>query len=453
MRRRFRGPARRLPVIGAAAVVFLALATPALAAAPPFPFRVSLTNRPVCHLDTAHFRLWWTDHPGAAAAPPDADGRCATTPRAVAVLAGAVEPIRRIEVGLGFPPAPSDAGFAENGGDGRYDVLVDGRGSIGTGYNQCGGNLGPRPLSYTDIGAQRPGGALDALDAVEVRRTFSHEYFHAIQCRMGALLPGLSKLISEGTAEWMVPVVAGASLVDEVLGASPAALTGTLGFLHEVGDHQGSLISTSDGPNPFIPYRYWGFWYGATDGRADPGLIRSLLARIASHPARIARDHGIPDLYAALGPARVRAGLLALAVHGRAGGRFGALPIPHVGWEATFRHDPATLVMIGRRGITASSTRLGLGRLAYRYVRVAWPPGLAQVRIAIGPLSATQVTALAHGVAMIRGDGTVTHSTTLSGPDLVFTQPVAGNAAGAVTIVLTNIRRAPLRVTVRATGS
>jgi hypothetical protein len=431
--------------IGAAvAGACLALAAPALAAAPPFPFKAALTSRPVCHLDTAHFRLWWTDHPGAAAAPPDADGRCGTTPRVAAVLAASVEGIRRVEVGLGFPPAPSD---------GRYDILVDGRGSIGTGFNQCGGNVGLRPLSYTDIGSQLPAGPLDALDAVEVRRTFAHEYFHGIQCRMGALLPGLSKLISEGTAEWMVPVVAGPSLVDEAhLGSSAAALIGTLAFLHEVGDHQGSLISTSDGPNPFIPYRYWGFWYGATNGRAGAALIRALLARIASHPARIAHDHGIPDIYATLGPARVRAGLLDVAVHGRAGGRFGTLPIPHVGWEATFTHDPATPVVIGQPGITASSTRLALGRLAYRYVRVAWPPGVSQVRIAMGPVSGTRATALAHGVAMIRGDGTVTHRTTMSGSDLVFTQPVAGGAAGAVTIVLTNIRAMPLRLVVRATA-
>jgi hypothetical protein len=438
----------------AVAAACLALAAPALAAAPPFPFRAALQRGPVCHLDTSHFRIWWTERRGAAAAPPDADGRCATTPQVAGVLAGSVESIRRVEVGLGFPAAPSDAGFRDNGGDGRFDVLVDGRGDIGTGFTECGGNLGPRPLAYTDIGAQRPG-AFAALDPVEVRRTFAHEYFHGIQCRIGALVPGLSKLISEGTAEWMVPIVTGPAVVDEarVSGTGAVAITGTMAFLHEVGDHEGSLISTSDGPNPYIPYRYWGFWYGATNGRADPALVRSVLSRIASHPVQVAHDHGIPDLYAALGPARVRAGLLDVAVHGRAGGRFGTLPIPHVGWEASFAHDPATPVVIGQPGVEASSPPLGLGQLAYRYLRVAWPAGVSQVRIAVGPVSGTRATALAQGVAMIRGDGSVTHRTTRSGSDLVFTQAVAGGAPGAVTIVLTNIRAAALHLTVRASAT
>jgi hypothetical protein len=299
-----------------------------------------------------------------------------------------------------------------------------------------------------EIGAA-PFGIPARLAVSEARRAFAHEYFHGIQCRMGALVPGLSNLIVQGTAEWMVPVLAGPSLADEAqIVQGTATLVGTVEALHEVGGHQGSLIATSARGSHFIPYRYWGFWYGATDGRAWPGLIRKLLARIASHPNRIVEDHGIPDLYAALGLPRVRKGLLALAVHGRAGGRFGQVPLPSTGWEASIVPDPATRIAVqAAAGPTTMSVGVPAG-LGYRYVRVRWPAAVNQVRITLRPV-ARALRALAGSVALIHQDGSVSLRAVRSAQGLAY-EVHPGGKAGSVTVVLTNPRRTPLRVAVRA---
>jgi hypothetical protein len=404
---------------------------------------------PLCHLDTAHFRLWWSERRGAAAAVPDADGSCATHPALVTTLLGTMEGIRGAEHRLGFPPAPNDAGLPGNGGNGHYDVFVDGRGNLGTGYGECGLDHG-RWVAYMEMGA-RPFGIPARLAVNTARRTFAHEYFHGVQCAMGALVPGLSNLIVQGTAEWMVPVIAGPSLGDEAqIFQGTATLIGTVEALHEVGGHQGSLIASSARGDHFVSYRYWGFWYGATDGRAWPGLIRRLLARIASHPARILRDHGISDLYTVLGPARVRAGLLALAVHGRAGGRFGQVPLPSVGWEGSIAPDPATKIAIPSGG-GQTGTAVGVpGGLGYRYVRVRWPAALDRVRFLVHAVGRPP-GALAGSIALIHADGSVSLNPARTPQGLLWEVHTGGNA-GSATVVMTNPARAALRVALVASS-
>jgi hypothetical protein len=428
----------------------LGAAAPPAGLAPPAVFAAQLRGAaPICHLDTAHFRLWWSERRGAPSAVPDADGRCATRPAVVATLAGTMEGIRSVERHLGFPPAPSDANMPGNGGNGHYDVFVDGRGNLGTGYGECGKDRG-RWAAYMEIGAA-PFGIPARLAVSEARRTFAHEYFHGVQCAMGALVPGLSNLIVQGTAEWMVPVIAGPSLVDEAqIVQGTATLIGTVEALHEVGGHQGSLIAASAAGNHFIPYRYWGFWYGATNGGKEPGVIRRLLSRIASHPNRVLQDHGIPDLYASLGLARVRAGLLALAVHGRAGGRFGEVPLPSTGWEASIVPDPATRIAVSAGGKTGVSVGVPAG-LGYRYVRVRWPSAVEHVRFVLHPV-AHPLRALVGSVALVHADGSVTLRAARTARGLAYELHPAGKA-GSATVVLTNPRRTPIRVVVTAATS
>ncbi|MFN8123107.1 MAG: hypothetical protein U0237_11840 [Thermoleophilia bacterium] len=56
-----------------------------------------------CRLDTATFRIWWGDTPGAAGAVSGADGSCRTVPPVVTATAGVAERARGAASGLGFP--------------------------------------------------------------------------------------------------------------------------------------------------------------------------------------------------------------------------------------------------------------------------------------------------------------------------------------------------------------
>jgi hypothetical protein len=152
-----------------------------------------------------------------------------------------------------------------------------------------------------------------------------------------------------------------------------------------------------------------------------------------------------------LGPARVRAGLLALAVHGRAGGRFGQVPLPSAGWEASIVPDPAT-----RMAVTVGGGRSGLSvgvpaGLGYRYVRVRWPAAAGRVRIVLHAV-ARPLGALAGSVALVHADGSVSRRGTHTAQGLAF-ELHPGGKPGSATVVLTNPRRTAIRVVVVASAA
>lgn len=62
-----------------------------------------------CRMDTATFRIWWGDTPGAAGALTGADGNCRTVPPAAASASTIAERARATATGLGFPPMIGDA--------------------------------------------------------------------------------------------------------------------------------------------------------------------------------------------------------------------------------------------------------------------------------------------------------------------------------------------------------
>ncbi|MCC6830306.1 MAG: hypothetical protein IT200_03085 [Thermoleophilia bacterium] len=62
-----------------------------------------------CRLDTATFRIWWSDTIGAAGAVSGADGGCRTVPPVVTAVAGVAERARATAQGLGLPRMTGDA--------------------------------------------------------------------------------------------------------------------------------------------------------------------------------------------------------------------------------------------------------------------------------------------------------------------------------------------------------
>jgi hypothetical protein len=372
----------------------------------------------VCSVGTANFRIWWDDRVGSPDAPKGVDGRCDTLPDTVRRLAGVVERIRRSELALGFPPAPSDRATDRNGGDARHDVYIHRTSSRGeTGAEWCmylsRGRSIIRSFSYTVLSNHVPAG--DPLQQA-LEETFAHEYFHGIQCRIVPRIGTIPAWIAEGTANWMAASVTGAAFE-----ASPFHLGNLLSRL--------AAAAAGDTPVTRQGYDAWGLWYSLTKAGTDGGPVRRLLTRLRKDPTD-------PVAALAASTADLPGVLRDFAVDIRRGGDLAGTTLP----DSYVRVLPL-VHPVKTLDLQADGADVNLAPLEYTYRRVVWPAGSAivSVRIAGGaPLAASVALAV---------DGTTVDVVPIaSGDDLEFRVPTGG-VAGSALLVVASARRGAITVT------
>ena len=154
------------------------------------------TSETVEHLDTTHFRVFFT-RAGKDAVPAldiDSNG----TPDFVTQVAALYEDVLGFYTGRGYLAPPSDDAQPNNGGDGRFDVYLVDFGGAADGRFQSEVCTGSRCTGYMTQENDFAGYAY-ATPTIGSRVVSSHEFFHAVQAGYNATQ---SAIVSEGTAVW-----------------------------------------------------------------------------------------------------------------------------------------------------------------------------------------------------------------------------------------------------------
>jgi hypothetical protein len=405
------------PVPGMAAVHGKAVSAALAASGPHYAAGARL-----CAAGTTHFRIIWDETRGSKQRPAGKkgkDGKCSTVPSRVTAIALQVERMRRAELRLGFRPPARDGGLRRNGGDGRYDIYLSKQrpgvlGQTACTYASLRGRIGRR-WSSTEIGSVAP----RAVDPDRLlRETLAHEYFHAIQCRIVPRLDLLPGVIVEGTANWMA-----ANVVTDWARAEGSFLSGLGGRMEEAARSPRSIAQQT--------YSSWGFWYEATSGSANPGLIRNLFQRSARRTHRANADTEIRAVVKSLEPTLMR---YALALRS-------AFPLAAVHLPPSYaaRLRPPSPMLDLTDGPSSQTQRVLVRAIGYRFPGVAWGDDSGTITLRIAGARASSVAVLGSPRPM-QGQS----------PDGALTFTIDGDHAGQVTIVLVNATRGPRTVTISA---
>ena len=405
------------PVPGSAAVHGKAVSSALAAPGPHYAAGARL-----CAVGTTHFRIIWDETRGSKQRPAGAsgrDGKCSTVPARAAKIAALVEPMRHAELRLGFRAPATDGGLPRNGGDGRYDIYLSRqrRGVLGETactYATVRGRIGRR-WSSTEIGAVAP----RAVDPDRLlRETLAHEYFHAIQCRIVPRLDLLPGVIVEGTANWMA-----ANVVTDWARAEGSFLSGLGGRMEEAARSTRSIAQQT--------YSSWGFWYVATSGSGNAGLIRTLFQRSARRTHRATADTEVRAAVRSLEPTLMR---YALALRG-------AFPLATVKLPPTYAArlpSPSPLLDLAD-GPSSQTRTVSVQRIGYRFPGVAWGDDAGTITLRISGARASSVAVLGSP-----------RPTPGQSPDGSLTFTIDGEHAGHVTIVLVNATRSARSVRISA---
>ncbi len=373
----------------------------------------------LCAAGTHNFRVFWDETRGSRHLPTGKSARdrnCSTAPPLVRRIVALVERMRSAQMALGFKPPATDRGTRRNGGDGRYDIYL---------ARQKAGILGRTYCTYVRRGG-KPGRRWSATTVVSrlpqavdpdrlLRETLAHEYFHGVQCRLAPRLDLLPASIVEGTANWM----AAATTSDWPRAEGP--------FL---GSLPGRLLRSAASTRPVTRQGYdaWGFWFEATQGRARPGLIRTLFRRSANRTRRTNGDSDLRAVVPALEPTLLR---YALAL--RAARPLGGTVLPSV-YSGDLR-DPLPLLDLAAR--RTASTTVRVEPIAYRFPRVAWEDDSGHVAIRVAGVPASSVDIVGATASRFQANGVT-----------VFV--IDADQAGEATVVLVNAGRTARSVSVSA---
>jgi hypothetical protein len=375
----------------------------------------------LCAVGTTHFRVIWDETRGSRQRPSGAsarDGRCSTVPSRVRRIAQLVEPMRRAELRLGFRPPASDARLRRNGGDGRYDIYLarEPRGVLGEtacSYQTLHRRIGRR-WSSTVIVAVQP----QAIDPDrQLRETLAHEFFHGIQCRIVPRLNLLPSSIVEGTANWMA-----ANVTPDWPRPEGTFLGGLAGRMVQAASSTRSITAQT--------YSSWGFWYEATNGPLNPGVVRTLFERNARRTHRASADAEVRAVVRGLEPTLMR---YALALRGA--GRVGLIQLPQ-----EYRNDlpdPSPLIDLAD-GPRSQTRAVSVARLGYRYPGVAWGDDAGTITVRVSGTTSSTVAMI--GTFFRRdqdGNGSITFR-------------IDGETAGQATLILINASRGARGVTITA---
>ena len=148
------------------------------------------------HVDTAHFRVFFTRAGKDAVLAGDVDGD--GTPDFVTQVASLYEEVLAFYTGRGYLAPPSDAAQSNNGGDGRFDVYLVDFGGAADGRFQSEVCANARCTGYMAQENDFVGYAYPS-PIIGSRVVSSHEFFHAVQAGYNATQ---SAIVSEGTAVW-----------------------------------------------------------------------------------------------------------------------------------------------------------------------------------------------------------------------------------------------------------
>ena len=376
----------------------------------------------LCAAGTHNFRVFWDETPGSRHLPTGRSARdhnCSTAPPLVRRIVAIVEQMRSAEIALGFRPPASDSGTRRNGGDGRYDIYLARQKSGILGRTYCtyvrkGGKPGRR-WSTTMVVSRLP----QAVDPDRLlRETLAHEYFHGVQCRIAPRLELLPLSIVEGTANWMAAAVTAdwARAEGPFLGSLPGLMLRSATSTHSVTRQS---------------YDAWGFWFEATQGRAQPALIRTLFRRSANRTRRTTGDSDLRAVVPALEQILLR---YALALRG-------ARPLGGTVLPAVYRDDlddPLPLLDLAAR--RTASTTVPLEPIAYRFPGVAWEDDAGRVTIRVAGVPSRSVAIAGVTANRFQHDGAT-----------VF--EIDADLAGEATIVLVNAGRTVRFVRVSALRS
>jgi hypothetical protein len=150
----------------------------------------------VLRYDTPRFRVHYTE--AGAHRVPGSDDDPITVPEHVEQLGAIYESAHDAYVALGFRTPLSDAGTANDGGDGRFDVYLVDFARAADGAFRAEVCDGDRCSGYMVQENDFAGYGYPTVD-VGNRTVASHELFHAVQAAYDA---GQGAVLSEGTAVW-----------------------------------------------------------------------------------------------------------------------------------------------------------------------------------------------------------------------------------------------------------
>ena len=184
-----------------------------------------------------------------------------------------------------FGPPQSDAGVAcYNGGDGRFDVYVDGTGIIAA-NNWDASSVS---LPYPQVGifcTNRP--AFVLIKRYEDEWTLAHEFMHALQfAHKYKSCAEPIKFWDEGGADWAANFVYPDSQREQTRAPHNYLITDPLGW---------APINSS--------YGYWPFWLMLERNGGGTGTLRSIFAAMENDQAVVAVDKAIPGGWAQQLPA------------------------------------------------------------------------------------------------------------------------------------------------------
>jgi hypothetical protein len=411
-------------------------------------------------------RIWWTEkrgdprallraQPGSGTAAPE-DGSCGTRPAVVAFLATRFGPLLARQRTMGLPRLVPDTGRVWSSGDpSRPDTRIDDGGSPALDVYLDGANTifadaetyctywrdrAGRFRSAATVTIRKVGWFYDA-DKPGLEHDVAHELVHVAQCGIvDARRETTAALLSSGLVEGTAEGFAMAS------GVAPEA-----SFLRNAVRLQrtGVLDADDDG------YSHWPFWaalLGAPSARTAVGLWQAAVKA----PNAKRRPSVDALVWARFGDSAVQRALLRHASFVAFGGELGGVRLDSPIEALVPIESVATLAP----GVAApASTRVRVLPGRYAYVRVDAPAGAAAVQLRIaGAPPARVAEAVSVGSRHVRyapvrvarsGSGVWTVTRTCGG-----TQDCGvSNEREVAFVAIANGRRAPLAVTVTATGA